>query len=241
MARLKTYEILYEDSFLIVVNKAAGVHSISGRNSDDPSLVHQPGQQDSNLYPVYRLDRDTSGLLIIAKDEESHRVLSIQFIEGKAVITYQAIMIGRPAEEAFSLNYKLAVDAHGKAFVSGSGKVSVTHCKVVEHFSKYTLVEANPVTGRQQQIRAHLAHIGHPLAVDPLYGSRYPLTITDIKPGIKRKSVSDVQEPALMKRTPLHALNITFSHPKDNCALSFNAPMPKDMLATLAQLRKWSR
>lgn len=247
MVRLRAVEVLFEDACLLVVNKPAGLLSIPGRDIEEPSVIRLTEFRDRNLYVVHRLDRDTSGVLLFAKDEESHRALSMQFEERKVVKKYLALVIGRPLQESFSISFKLSVDAHGHAVVSASGKVSETHCRIVEAFSRFSLLEAHPVTGRHHQIRVHLAHIGHPLAVDPVYGSAAPLTIADIKPGFRknimsRNALSDEEEtPALLLRTPLHAASISFSHPLERSAMQVTADMPKDMQATLKQLRKWSR
>jgi 23S rRNA pseudouridine955/2504/2580 synthase/23S rRNA pseudouridine1911/1915/1917 synthase len=241
MPRLKALEILYEDAHLIAVNKPSGLLSIPGREIDENSVLRQLQQRHAELFIVHRLDRDTSGVLIFAKDAESHRILSAQFSSRQVKKTYLALVRGRPVEQSFSINLKLIVDANGKTQVSKTGKVSSTHCTVLELYSRYALLEVHPVTGRQHQIRVHLAQIGHALAVDQDYGSPKPLTIKDIKPGFRHSGDIMEPQPSLMARTPLHAQSIEFQHPKDGRVMILHAGMPKDMKAVLTQLRKWSR
>lgn len=238
----KGVEILYEDQDLLVVNKPAGLLSIPGRDLDEPSVVRMLQQRYPTLHIVHRLDRDTTGILVFTKNEESHRNLSLQFEERKVTKIYLALVVGRPPEQIFRIDAKLTTDNRGHAIVSSVGKPAVTLCKVLEMFPRFTLLEVQPLTGRQHQIRVHLAHIGLPLAVDPLYGSPHSLTISEIKPGA-RNANSDSEGPSscLLSRTPLHALSLSVRHPVLGHHLQFTAELPKDMQATLRQLRKWSR
>lgn len=241
MSRRSVIAVLYEDASLLVINKPAGLLSIPGRDISEESLLDSLKKNSTSPLVVHRLDRDTSGVLIFAKTPDVHRALSLQFSERSITKTYHAIVVGRPVEDTFSINEHLLVDGHGKVMVSAGGKASFTRCQVVERFSRYTLMEVNPITGRQHQIRVHLAHKGYPLAVDPLYGSAKPLTIADIKPGVRRSGEEGSPESALIKRTPLHASSVEVVHPEGGQPMVFKAPMPKDMLATLTQLRKWCR
>jgi len=223
------------------VNKPAGLLSIPGRDIEEDSALRQLQQKGKELLIVHRLDRDTSGILTFAKDADSHRMLSAQFSARQVKKTYLALVRGRPVEQSFSIDLKLLIDSHGRTQVSPAGKVSLTHCNVLELFSRYALLEVHPATGRQHQIRIHLAQIGHALAVDPDYGSPRPLTIKDIKPGFRGSGDASEPLPALMARTPLHARSIEFGHPADGHLVRFQAELPKDMKAMLSQLRKWSR
>jgi 23S rRNA pseudouridine955/2504/2580 synthase/23S rRNA pseudouridine1911/1915/1917 synthase len=188
--------------------------------------------------PVHRLDRDTSGVMLFAVGTEAQRILTTQFEQREIRKTYQAIVRGRPAESTFTIDLPLTVDYRSAARVSKDGKQAVTNCIVLEVFRAYTLIQCVPVTGRHHQVRVHLASIGCPLAVDPVYGSKDPLTIYDIKQ--LRSSDRLVRTGALLRRTPLHALSIRLRHPETRDEMTFTAPLPADMRATLRQLRKWN-
>ncbi|MCB0593445.1 MAG: RluA family pseudouridine synthase, partial [Phaeodactylibacter sp.] len=126
----------------------------------------------------------------------------------------------------------------GKMTVAKKGKSAVTHYKVAERFRQFTLVEARIETGRTHQIRVHFESIGHPLAVDSLYGRREAFFLSEVK--LKRYQLGrDEEERPLMSRMPLHAWKLALEHPHTGERMEFEAPLPKDFAAVLKQLRKW--
>lgn len=219
--------VVYEDEDLAVVDKPAGlaVHPGAGRPRGTlvNALLRRLGAL-SQLDPtrpgiVHRLDKDTSGLLVVAKTEEAHRALSAQIAKRTAQRLYLALLRGECPWEEHTVTAPMArhpVHRQRMAVVPG-GREATTRFRVVERFPGYTLVECRLVTGRTHQIRVHARHMGHPVAGDPTYGRRGEL-------GLERQF--------------LHAWKLSFTHPRTGQALEFTSPLPEDLQQVLAELRR---
>lgn len=222
-------DILYEDGDIIVVNKARGmvVHPAAGVSSG--TLVnallyhcHDLSGINGEIRPgiVHRLDKDTSGVMVAAKNDKSHLDLAEQISTKSAQRTYLAVVHGNIKEEAGIIKGDIGrhpTDRKRMAIVQENGKPAVTHFKVLERFGDYTLVECRLETGRTHQIRVHMTSIGHPLVNDPKYGSR--------------------KTPFGIKGQALHSRQLTLKHPVTGEKLTFEAPLPEDMEKILSALR----
>ncbi len=197
----------------------------------------------AELLVVHRLDKDTSGLLIFARNAEAHRRLNGAFGTGAVKKTYRAIVKGSPAWEETSCDLPLHVDGdrrHRTVIDGHHGKESKTAFTVLERYRggggfAAALVEAKPETGRTHQIRVHLSALGHACLCDPLYGDGQPLLLSKVKGKWKGDEWS---ERPLLSRTALHAFSLEFAHPMTGVRLRFEAPEPKDFRATRVQLEK---
>ena len=240
MPKLKP-EILFEDEQLIVANKPPGLLSIPDRFAlEKPNLLALLTNEYGKVWTVHRIDRETSGLICFARNEEAHRHLSQQFEQRTVEKTYLALLDGGATPEAGTIDRPIA-ESHtqpGKMVVAKKGKNAVTHYQVVERFRLFTLVEARIETGRTHQIRVHFESIGHPLAVDSLYGRREALLLSEIKQKGYHLGRGQEERP-LMSRMPLHAWKLALDHPHAGERMEFEAPLPKDFAAVLKQLRKW--
>ena len=156
--------------------------------------------------------------------------------------TYLALLDGAAIPETGTIDRPIAESRTqpGKMVVAKKGKSAVTHYKVVERFRLFTLVEARIETGRTHQIRVHFESIGHPLAVDSLYGRREALNLSEIKQKGYQLGREQEERP-LLSRMPLHAWKLALAHPHTEARLELEAPLPKDFAAVLKQLRKWSK
>ena len=235
--------ILYEDAHLLAINKPAGLLSIPGRyDVNKPNVKHIIEKKYDKAWVVHRLDKDTSGLICFALTEETHRLLSLQFESRTVEKKYWAIVHGRPPSLEGTINKPIAQHPYttGKMAISPKGKKAVTHYRAIEVFRHFSLLECQIETGRTHQIRVHLESLGCPIAGDGLYGKSKTLLLSTIKQkGFKlRKGES---ERALLSRQALHAVQLKLTHPFTEQAISFEAPLPKDMNATLNQLRKWNK
>ena len=222
-------DILYEDEAVIVVNKARGmvVHPAAGVSKGtlvNALLAHCKDLSGINgaLRPgiVHRLDKDTSGVMIAAKNDAAHRSLAEQIQEKTAKRVYWAILTGNIAEAegvihgAIGRNPK---DRQKMAVVRENGKDATTKFRVLERFGAYTLVECRLMTGRTHQIRVHMAYIGHPVLGDPKYGAK--------------------KCPFSIEGQALHSKTLMFTHPRTGERMEFEAPLPEDMQMILDELR----
>ena len=231
--------VLWVDDSLLVVNKPAGLPSLpDGYQAEAPHLRSVFEPLFGRLWIVHRLDRETSGVVVLARSAQVHRALNTQFQEHQTTKVYHALVSGSPdwAEQWIDALLLPDGDRRHRSIVSGQGKPAVTLFQVLERFAGYTLVEAQPKTGRTHQIRLHLAHLGHPIVADGLYGDGEGLYLSALKPGYQ---VGKTEETALLGRLGLHAWSLGFAHPLSGEQVSFVAPYPKDFQVALGQLKKY--
>jgi len=236
-------ETIYEDDDIIVVNKPAGLLVIPDRfNAELPSLNRLlEAKKGQRIWVVHRLDRDTSGVICFAKNEETHRYLSIAFQERDVNKFYAGLVTGIviPAEGRIESPIAEHPALNGKMIVAKKGKMAVTDYKVVEQWPLYSLLQFQIHTGRTHQIRVHMQSIGHPIVCDELYGDGQPFLLSNIKRKY-RMSEKDEQEKPLLSRLALHAYRIQF-HKEDGKLISAEAPLPRDIAACVKQLNKWTK
>lgn len=235
-------EILLDDQTLLAVNKPAGLLTIPGRQggvSLSEAVAKHTGVEQS-LRLVHRLDRETSGVLILTKTLEAQRALSKQFYDRKVQKKYLALVRGRTEADQGMIDAPLAPHprvTNRMVVNEKKGRPAQTEWFVEERFNNdIMLVRCLPKTGRQHQIRVHLAHIGLPLLVDELYAKSPAFFLSEIKPGYRPSSKHE--ERPLIARHTLHAQAITFTHPQTDQQVRIEAKIPKDFKATLTQLRK---
>ncbi|HEV2416184.1 MAG TPA: RluA family pseudouridine synthase [Terriglobia bacterium] len=228
-------EIVYEDSDLVVVNKSAGmvVHIGAGIHSGtlvNALLYHirqlSSAAGDERPGIVHRLDKMTSGLMLVAKNDAAHRVLAAAFKARAIKKTYTTLVHGRVKQDAGSVDAPVGRDPRHRyrMKVGGvKGREALTEFAVLRRFQDFTLLSAMPRTGRTHQIRVHLASLGHPVAGDTAYGAPAKIRLN----GQERKTLS---------RTFLHASALEFAHPSTGKPLAFAAPLPAELAAFLDKL-----
>ena len=235
---------LYSDTDILVIDKAAGFLTIADRwDPVAPTIIEELGRslgeaETKGLLIVHRLDKDTSGILVLATTAEAHKALSKAFESRSVAKTYHALVRGEPQWTETLCDYPLRPDGdkmHRTIIDAGHGKPSVTDFRLLASYGPYSLIEARPRTGRTHQVRVHLAALGFPIVADPLYGDGKALYLSSFK---KKWRGDEYAERPLMARTALHAWSLAFAHPRSGEALSFEAPYPKDFKASVAQLGK---
>jgi RluA family pseudouridine synthase len=237
------FPVLFRDDDLLAVDKPSGWLSIPDRyDPDAPVVVRDLRESEGELFVVHRLDKDTSGVLLFARNEEAHRALSEAFETRAVAKTYLALVRGSPTwdEETCELPLKVDGDRRHRTIIdAGRGKASRTVFTVLERYRgsgfSAALVEARPETGRTHQIRVHLSALGYPVLCDPLYGSPEPLLLSKVKG--KWKGDAWAERP-LLSRSALHAKSAEFPHPRTGVTMKVEAPLPKDLRAATTQLAK---
>ena len=238
----KKLEIIYNDDDIVVVNKPPKLLSIPGRQYEEEESVYSLlARQFDDLFIVHRLDKQTSGVLVFAKNAAAHKNLSAQFEKRTTHKVYHALVEGNfPSDEGVIEQPIMTTGSGSKMRIGRNGKYALTEFRVLERFHSFTLVEAIIKTGRTHQIRVHFQGIGHPLAVDFKYGNRSELFLSQIKHR-KYKLGKDQEERPLLSRVSLHSYALTLTHPITEKEVTFEAPYPKDIRAILRQLGKWGK
>ena len=234
------FTIIFENSNFVVVDKPSGLLSIPDREGDELSLKRMLKDKYGEIFTVHRLDKDTSGLIVFAKNEETHKYLSQAFEERTVEKYYLGIVKGALQEKEKTIDEPIAQNTVKKTqmIIHKRGKESVTEYRVIEEFRKYSFVEFRIHTGRTHQIRVHMQYIGHPIICDEIYGDGEPVYLSSIKKNYNL-SKNELEERPLLNRLALHACKLTLSD-ADGKKYNFEAPLPKDMSALLQQLRKIS-
>jgi len=255
-------DIVYEDEALVVINKAAGMITHPGKANYRGTLAgalqfHFDGLSDlaGKLRPgiVHRLDRDTSGLIVVAKDNQVHHALSRQFERREVTKEYRAIVWGVIASDSALIDTFVRVNSKRREAMmiceaGGNARHAVTLYEVLERFFDFTYVRLLPRTGRTHQLRVHMRHLGHSIVADRLYGGRASLTrqylAGDADPTtLSRKGRRSAErspsaaDDTLISRQALHAFRLAFRHPATGEPVAFEAPLPPDMENTLSVLR----
>ena len=234
------YSTIYSDEDIIVLNKRSGILIAADRyNPDAPRLDLLAQEEFGKLYAVHRIDKDTSGIIIYARNLQAQRNLSMQFENRQVNKTYHALVYGHPLWEDLHVDLKLKPDGdnrHRTVVDKKFGKPSITDFHNFGSCGPYSWIEAKPKTGRTHQIRVHLAANGLSIVCDPLYsGNQKPLRLSEIK---KKWNGDEDEERPLLSRLALHAYKIEISHPKSGEKMIFTAPYPKDMEASRKQIAK---
>jgi 23S rRNA pseudouridine1911/1915/1917 synthase len=230
--------IIFEDEDIIIINKPFGLVTHPGSGNWDGTLANALLYYDPVLSKldragiVHRLDKNTSGLMVIARNEKSQKYLVEQLQSHSVVREYSAIVYGHMISGG-SVNDPIGRDPKDriKQTVSSNGKDATTHYRVIDRFKSHTHVKAILETGRTHQIRVHLSHIGYPLLGDPMYGGRVRFP----------KKASEILKESLLgfKRQALHSKKLTLNHPSTGELMSWKAQLPDDMLELLAILNEF--
>ena len=238
MERSIGIEVLFQDIALLVINKPAGLATLpDGYNPSLPHVKSVLEPEYGRLWIVHRLDKDTSGVLLLARSAVAHRHLNTQFEQHQVSKVYHAILLGNPEWKSKIIDLPLRVDGdrqHRTIIDAAGGKPAVTRFKVLERFKDYSLVEAIPETGRTHQIRAHLSALGFNIIGDKLYG-RKPAKL------VGANISEDLSESQLSLQLTvgigLHAKSLEVTHPLSGERVKFKAPYSEQFVAILQQLR----
>lgn len=236
---MKPLSIIFENDDFVAINKEPGMLTIPDRHDDTQiSLYKTLDKQFGKIFIVHRLDRDTSGLILFAKNESSHKYFSQLFEQRNIEKKYLGIVRGSMPEKSGSLNEPIAEHPvkKGVMIITKKGKPSLTNYKVLDDYGIFSLVQFDIQSGRTHQIRVHAKSLGHPIICDSVYGDGKPVLLSSFKKKYKL-SQNELEERSIISRLGLHSFSLHFRdiHQKE---FLLQAPLPKDMKALLQQLKK---
>ena len=241
-------EVLYEDEAIVAINKSPGMVVHPGKGNWTGTMTSALAYHFENLSTVggptrpgivHRLDRDTSGVIVVAKTDRAHLSLAMQFEQRETEKEYFAIVAGVPDRDRDVIEMPIGAHPSNREKMAiradhTTSKHAHSFYEVEERFTGFATIRVFPKTGRTHQIRVHLAHIGCPVLCDRLYGGRSQLTLEELSEKYEEDEV-------LLKRQALHAARLRVQHPIKNEPIEFVAPLPDDLANTIAILRKCRR
>ncbi len=247
-------DIIYEDDFIAVINKPSDMIVHPGKGNYAGTLAgalqhhfDQLSDVAGQFRPgiVHRLDRNTSGLLVVAKDNQVHARLSAQFEKREVQKEYRAIVWGRMEFDTDYIETFMSVHPRHreKMIVCDEGcnaRDAFTYYEVIQRYKAFSYVRLKPRTGRTHQLRVHMQHIGHPIVADRVYGGRITLKMKDLSVQAEADA-AELESDILIDRQALHAHRLEFSHPHSGKQMQFEAPLPEDMQQTLAALDQYQK
>jgi 23S rRNA pseudouridine1911/1915/1917 synthase len=236
---VKGFTILFENDDFVAVNKEPGMLTIPDRHDDTQlSLYKILNQKYGKIFIVHRLDRDTSGLILFAKNETMHKYLSQLFEKRNIEKKYLGIVRGSMPDKKGLINEPIAEHPvkKGMMAINKKGKASLTNYEVLEDYGIYSLVQFEIQSGRTHQIRVHTKSLGHPIICDEVYGDGKAILLSSFKKKYKL-SQNELEERSIISRLGLHSFSLRFKD-VDTKDYFIEAPLPKDMSALLQQLKK---
>lgn len=221
------------------MNKPAGILSIPDRFDDTKFSIYKYLQNKyGEIFIVHRLDKDTSGVMIMAKNAVAHKYFSQIFENRKVEKIYLGLVVGSLPEKSGTVNEIIAEHPSHKGMmvVARKGKPSITHYEVLEDLGRFSVVQFKIETGRTHQIRVHMKYVGHPIVADPLYGDGEPVLVSSFKKKYNLSKKEEEERP-ILSRLALHAFRLEFN---DNAGkpVALEAKLQKDMQALISQLQK---
>lgn len=233
--------IIFENEDFVALNKPSGLLTIPDREGVN-GLRNLLQEKYGSIFTVHRLDKDTSGIVVFAKNEAMHKHLSQQFENRETKKIYYGLVLGNPANKTGVINEPIAEHPvkKGMMCVYKKGKESITEYEVLESFRLFSWVQFRILTGRTHQIRVHSKHIGNPIVCDPLYGDGKPVYISQLKKTYNLSKEEEEGERPILNRLALHAGQLSFNGLNGE-TFNLEAPLAKDLKALLNQLKKWKK
>lgn len=236
------YEIIYEDKYLVAVNKLAGILAVPDRyNPNIINLKQLLYEKYGEIFVVHRLDKGTSGIMIYAKDAQTHKAFNDMFENQEIEKIYHVLVKGIFPKNEIDIDIPImpSQGRKGMSIPSARGKQSLTKVKVLDRYDRATMLECDLVTGRSHQIRVHLSTLGFPLYVDVDYGGYESFKISDFKKRFNLKK--NTEERPILDRLTMHAYSMKFIHPRTNNEVYIKADYHRDFAAMVQLLGKYNK